>query len=93
MNAPQRTRSCCRRRSAANAKLPRGAKQIVIPMDRATYDRLWHNAVAVRQRLHELLATAPELFPPGMATGFQLTGRRTLTGLAPIAVFDYVPSS
>jgi len=75
MNAPQRTRSCCRTRSAANAQPARGTKQIVIPMDRPTYDRLWHDPAAVRQRLVELLRTAPELFPPGMAQGFQLTGR------------------
>jgi hypothetical protein len=44
-------------------------------MDRLTYDRLWHDPAAVRQRLGELLRTAPELFPPGMEKGFQLTGR------------------
>jgi hypothetical protein len=75
MDVSQRTRSCCRTRSAANAQPPRGAQQIVIPMDRPTYDRLWHDAAAVRQRLNELLRAAPELFPPGMEQGFQLTGR------------------
>lgn len=75
MDVPQRTRRCCRMRPPDVGKRPRGAQQIVIPMDRATYDHLWHDAAAVRQRLHELLHTAPELFPPGMATGFQLTGR------------------
>src|SRR2546421_7742916 len=75
MDVPQRTRSCCRMRPTVNAQGPRGAKQIVIPMDRPTYDRLWHDAAAVRQRLSELLCDAPELFPPGMEQGFQLTGR------------------
>jgi hypothetical protein len=75
MDAPRRTRSCCRRRAAANAQPPRGAKQLVLPMDRATYDRIWHDAAAVRQTLHELLGTAPELFPAGLDRGFQLTGR------------------
>jgi hypothetical protein len=75
MDVPQRTRSCCRMRSTGNAQRPRGTKQIVIPMDRAAYDRLWHDPAALRQRLHQLLRDAPELFPPGMAQGFQLTGR------------------
>jgi hypothetical protein len=43
-------------------------------MDRPTYDRLWHDAAAVRQFLHDLLRTAPELFPAGMGRGFWLTG-------------------
>jgi hypothetical protein len=75
MDIPRRTRSCCRMRPTVNAQLPRGAKQIVIPMDRAAFDRLWHDPAALRQRLHELLRDAPELFPPGMDKGFQLTGR------------------
>jgi hypothetical protein len=75
MDTARRTRSCCRTRPAADAKPPRGAKQIVVPMDRPTYDRLWHDAAAVRQYLKGLLRSCPELFPPGMDQGFQLTGR------------------
>lgn len=75
MDTPRRPRPCCRMRPAAVGKRPRGAQQIVIPMDRATYDHLWHDAAAVRHRLAELLHTAPELFPPGMEQGFHLTGR------------------
>lgn len=75
MDAPQRTRSCCRTRPVPDAKPARGAKQVVIPMDRATYDHLWHDPAAVRHCLNEWLRAAPELFPPGMDQGFQLTGR------------------
>jgi hypothetical protein len=43
-------------------------------MDRETYDRLWNDAVAMRQYLGELLKSCPELFPVGTEHGFQLTG-------------------
>src|SRR5262249_61912475 len=53
----------------------RAHKHTPTPSPPPTAPRLWHDPAAVRQRLVELLRTAPELFPPGMAQGFQLTGR------------------
>ena len=75
MDAPRRTRSCCRMPAPAAGKRPRANAQVVIPRDRATYDRLWHDAAAVRRHLAQWLRDAPELFPPGMERGFHLTGR------------------
>ena len=72
MDSPKRT--CSRTRSAKADKTVRGAKQIVVPMDRVTYDRIWNDAAAVRAFLTELLRSHPELFPAGMDQGFELTG-------------------
>ena len=74
MDARQRTRTCVRTRAGQETGLPRGARQICLPMDRETYDRLWNDAAAVRQYLDELLKSCPELFPTGIEHGFQLTG-------------------
>ena len=74
MDARQRTRTCVRTRSGQKTGLPRGAKQICLPMDRETYDRLWDDAAAMRPYLHALLKSCPELFPKGIEHGFQLTG-------------------
>jgi hypothetical protein len=75
MDARQRTRTCVRTRAAREKTPPRGAKQICLPMDRQTYERLWPDAAAMRQYLDELLKSCPERFPTGMEHGFQLTGR------------------
>jgi len=73
--ARQQTRTCVRTRAEQKTGLPRGAKQICLPMDRETYDRLWDDAAAMRQYLNELLKSCPELLPTGIEHGFQLTGR------------------
>lgn len=74
MDASQRTRKCVRTRAGQKTALPRGAKQICVPMNREAYDRLWHDARAMRRYLDELLRSSPELFPAGIQQGFQLTG-------------------
>jgi len=74
MDARQRTRMCVRTRPRQKASLPRGARQICLPMDRETYDRLWNDAAATREYLDAWLKSCPELFPAGMEHGFQLTG-------------------
>jgi hypothetical protein len=74
MDACQRTRMCVRTRDKLETTLPRGAKQICVPMNREAYDRLWPDATAMRRYLDELRTSYPELFPAGMEHGFQLTG-------------------
>ena len=74
MDARQRTRTCVRTRAGQRTDLPRGARQVCLPMDRETYDRLWNDAAAMRQYLDELLTSCPERFPTGIEHGFQLTG-------------------
>jgi hypothetical protein len=39
------------------------------------YHRLWHDAREVRRFLTSLIQAHPELFPPGIEQGYQLTGR------------------
>ena len=55
--------------------MPRGSKQICLPMTRDIYDRIWDDPGEVRRFLEPLIHTSPELFPDGMPDGFQLTGR------------------
>ena len=75
MDAPKRTRSCVRSKSKPSAKLPRGAKQICVPMDKALYDDIWHDSRLTRKFIEELVVCHPELFPPGIEDGFALHGR------------------
>ena len=74
MDAQQRTRRVNREKSSVGTQLPRGAKQIVIPMTRETYDNMGDNPQEVRRHLDELLAEFPELFPAGFADGYTLHG-------------------
>ncbi len=76
MDARRRTRSCSREAGSRDAQggVPRGARQICLPMDRETYDRIWSDAKEVRKFLESIVREAPELFPAGMADGFRLTG-------------------
>jgi hypothetical protein len=74
MDACQRARNCVRSRDGNESVLPRGAKQICVPMNRESYDRLWPDATAMRRYLDELLTSSPELFPSGIEDGYQLTG-------------------
>src|SRR6059058_4180298 len=75
MDAPKRTRSCRRQPPAASTAPPRGARQICLPMDRQTYDRIWDDAPAVRRLVQDTLARHPELFPEPMTRGFTLCGK------------------
>jgi hypothetical protein len=74
MDACQRTRKCMRGRTGQGWTRPRGAKQICVPMNREVYNRLWQDATAMRRYLDTLLASCPELFPPGIEHGYHLTG-------------------
>ena len=75
MDAVRRTRQCSRTRIAHDQQANKGAKQICLPMTRETYDSIWNDAAAVRAEVKAVLQKSPELFPPGMAQGFRLTGR------------------
>ena len=74
MDAPQRTRSCRRDQPAATASQSRGSRQICLPLDRATSDRIWEDPQAVRGFVEDLLGQHPELFPEAMTQGFTLCG-------------------
>ena len=75
MDAPQRTRSCRRDQPTATTSQSRGSRQICLPMDRETYDRIWDDPQAVRLRVEQLLIQHPELFPKAMTQGFTLCGK------------------
>jgi hypothetical protein len=75
MNTPQRTRSCRRDQPTATTSQFRGSRQICLPLDRQTYDRIWEDPQAVRRLVEELLGQHPELFPKAMAQGFTLCGK------------------
>jgi hypothetical protein len=75
MDAPQRTRSCRRDQPTATTSQSRGSRQICLPLDRATYRRIWDNAPAVRRLVEDLVIRSPELFPEAMARGFALCGK------------------
>jgi hypothetical protein len=75
MDAQQRTRRVDRDKSAATSQgLPRGAKQMVIPMTREQDTEIWTDASKVRARLDEWLAEFPELFAANMSAGYALHG-------------------
>jgi len=74
MDAPQRTRRVKRDKSDPPPQVPRGAKQIVIPMTREQYDDLWNDAAQVRALLDGWLAEFPEIFPRNMTAGYALHG-------------------
>ena len=59
MDARPQTRQIHRERKAPTPQLPRGAKQIVLPMTRAQYDELWHHADRMRAFLAECAEAAP----------------------------------
>jgi hypothetical protein len=75
MDAPQRTRSCRRDQPSATTSHSRGSRQICLPLDRQTYDRIWDDAPAVRRFVEGLMSRHPELFPKAMAQGFTLCGK------------------
>ena len=61
-------------RNALTTLTPKGAKQICIPMERGQYNEIWHDSPAVRDLLDSLIAESPELFPPSIQQGYQLSG-------------------
>ena len=48
MDARPKTRQVDRERKTPSTQVPRGAKQIVIPMTQQQYDDIWHDADRVR---------------------------------------------
>jgi len=74
MDAPKRARSCRRDQPTTTPAQTRGSRQICLPMDRATSDRIWHDSQAVRRHVEDLLERHPELFPKAMRQGFFLCG-------------------
>jgi hypothetical protein len=80
MTTPPKTRQVHRERTAPAPPLPRGAKQVVIPVTRPQYDDTWDHAEGVRALLAQWAEAAPELFPAGFDRGYSLHGfgRRSL---------------
>jgi hypothetical protein len=85
MDARPKTRRVNRERNAPATQPPRGAKQIVIPMNRPQYDAIWHDPQRTRAAVAQWAQAAPELFPPGFDRGYRLHGfgrpSRKLPGL------------
>lgn len=75
MDARPKTRRVHRERPEAGSQVPRGARQIVIPMTRPQYDGVWGDSARLRSYVDEWAATAPELFPEGFAAGYALHGQ------------------
>ena len=61
-------------RKTPSTQVPRGAKQIVIPMTQQQYDDIWHDADRVRSFIEQCTRSAPELFPAGFDQGYCLHG-------------------
>lgn len=74
MDAQERTRTCIRQRGESEPGTRNGEKQIVVTMERQTYDEIWQDASRVRTFLQSRIEQTPELFPPEMRQGFQLAG-------------------
>ena len=78
MEARRKTRRVKREKSAdpiqAPAVVPRGGRQIVIPMTRCEYDEIWEDASRVRARVESLVAASPDLFPASVRDRFFLEG-------------------
>jgi hypothetical protein len=55
MDARPKTRPIHRERKSTSLQLPRGAKQIVIPMTRTQYDEIWHQPQPIRAFVEELV--------------------------------------
>jgi len=74
MDARPNTRPLDRERKPAPPQPPRGAKQIVLPMNRSQYDQIWHDPTLTRAFVEPLTRSAPELFPDGFDRGYRLHG-------------------
>ena len=85
MDARPKTRQVDRERKTPSTQVPRGAKQIVIPMIRQQYDGIWQDAERLRAFVDEWAQLAPELFPEDFDQGYCLHGfgceSRKLPGL------------
>jgi hypothetical protein len=75
MEAPKQTRKCERGRVADAGCVPRGSRQICVPMTREQYDMIWNDRVAVRNHLDSLIVEHPEIFPPSARDAYQLHGQ------------------
>lgn len=75
MDAPRQTRRLNRDKLVGTDQVPRGGKQIVIPLTRGQYQEFWDSAELLRRYLDELFQIAPELFPPGFEQGYALHGQ------------------
>ena len=75
MEAPGQTRKCERGRVADAGCVPRGFRQICVPMTQEQYDRIWNDGVAVRNSLNSLIVEHPEIFPPSACDAYQLHGQ------------------
>ena len=53
MDAQPKTRQVDRERKTPSTQVPRGAKQIVIPMTQQQYDDIWHDADRVRSFIEQ----------------------------------------
>ena len=53
MDARPKTRQVDRERKTPSTQVPRGAKQIVIPMTQQQYDDIWHDADRVRSFIEQ----------------------------------------
>ncbi len=74
MDARPKTRQLDRERETPSTQVPRGAKQIVIPMTQQQYDDIWHDADRVWSFIEQCARSAPELFPAGFDQGYCLHG-------------------
>jgi hypothetical protein len=74
MDARPKTRHVNRGKTAPPPQAPRGARQIVIPMDRQQYDELWSERDRLRAYVDELAREAPELFPADFGRGYAWDG-------------------
>lgn len=74
MDTRPNTRPVDRERKPAPPQLPRGAKQVVIPMTRTPYDEIWHDPRLVRAFVDGQLRAAPELFPDEFDESYRLHG-------------------
>ena len=54
MDARPKTRQVDRERKTPSTQVPRGAKQIVIPMTQQQYDDIWHDAERVRSFIEQM---------------------------------------
>ncbi len=74
MDARPKTRQVNRERTTPSPQVPRGAKQIVLPMTREQYDHIWHDADRVRNFIEQCAGSVPELFPESFDQGYWLHG-------------------
>ena len=74
MDARPKTRQVNRDRTPPSPQVPRGAKQIVIPMTQQEYEDIWPDPGRVRSFIEPWVQTAPELFPEGFNQGYSLHG-------------------